>query len=56
MSKKCREYSLIIGAPLPGGSWLAKLRLYTIKKPCNTQTGGVFSKTQQKMIQAGFGA
>jgi hypothetical protein len=35
---------------------MAKLSLHTIEKPCSTRTGGVFSKTQKKMIQAGFGA
>jgi hypothetical protein len=44
-----------LGAPLSGGSWMAKLKLHAIEKPCNTRTGGVFSKTQKKMIQAGFG-
>jgi hypothetical protein len=34
---------------------MAKLRLHTFEKPCNTRTGRVFSKTQGKLIQAGFG-
>jgi hypothetical protein len=37
--------SFSIGAPLPSGSWMAKLRFHTFEKPCNTRTAGVFSKT-----------